>query len=201
MGIGHLTDHHRAWWLSSWNIVIDRYPLLGEEIAIATWPYDFRGFYGYRNFTICDSKGEYLVRADSVWFHFDTEQGRPMKVEEEDIRGYMIDGEERLDMEAAPRKLAVPFQYEEGKAVVVARHQIDTNHHVNNAHYVELAAEAVPPGLLVDRIRVEYKKAAVLDDVICPRISRITAGYTVALCDQDGETYAAVCLQGRMRGE
>lgn len=201
LGIGHLSDHHRAWWLSSWNIVIDRYPLLGEEITISTWPYDFHGFYGYRNFTICDNKGDYLVRADSVWFHFDTEQGRPAKVEEEDIRGYMRDGEERLDMEAAPRKIVVPGEYEEGKKVVVTRHQIDTNHHVNNARYVELAAEEAPAGFLAERIRVEYKKAAVLGDVIDPRISRLADGYTVTMCDQEGNIYAAVCLHGRMREE
>lgn len=199
LGIGHLTDHHRAWWLSSWNIVIDRYPSLGEEVSIATWPYAFHGFYGYRNFTICDKKGDYLVRADSVWFHFDTERGRPTKVEEEDIRGYMIDGEKRLDMEEAPRKITVPQDYTQGMAMSVTRHQIDTNHHVNNARYVELAGEAVPAGFLAERVRVEYKRAAVLSDVICPRVSRLKDGYTVALCDKEGETYAAVCLHGRMR--
>ena len=72
LGITYLQEHHRAWWLSSWQIVIERYPRLGEEIVVSTWPYDFKGIYGYRNFTICDKKGNYLVKANSIWFFFDT---------------------------------------------------------------------------------------------------------------------------------
>ena len=88
LGVQYLKDNHRAWWLSSWQIVIDRYPRLGEEIVISTWPYDFKGIYGYRNFTIQDKSGTYLVRANSVWFFFDTEAGRPVRVREENVRGY-----------------------------------------------------------------------------------------------------------------
>ena len=77
MGIEYLKAHDRAWWLSSWQIVIDRYPELGERIVVSTWPYDFKGIYGYRNFAIQDTQGHFLVRANSVWFFFDTEKQRP----------------------------------------------------------------------------------------------------------------------------
>ena len=82
MGIEYLKEQKRAWWLSSWQIVVDRCPVLGEEITVSTWPYDFKGMYGYRNFTIRDRKGNDLVRANSVWFLFDTEAGRPVRVRE-----------------------------------------------------------------------------------------------------------------------
>ena len=58
MGIQYLKDQDRAWWLTSWQIVIDRYPALGEKIRVSTWPYDFKGIYGYRNFAISDGKGD-----------------------------------------------------------------------------------------------------------------------------------------------
>ena len=93
MGIEYLKEQKRAWWLSSWQIVVDRCPVLGEEITVSTWPYDFKGMYGYRNFTIRDRKGSYLVRANSVWFLFDTEAGRPVRVQEDDIQGYGLCGQ------------------------------------------------------------------------------------------------------------
>ena len=37
LGVTYLQEHHRAWWLSSWQIVIERYPRLGEEIIVSTW--------------------------------------------------------------------------------------------------------------------------------------------------------------------
>ena len=37
-GIDYLTKKHRAWLLSSWQIIVDRYPKLGERIVVSTWP-------------------------------------------------------------------------------------------------------------------------------------------------------------------
>ena len=64
LGLSYLYDKKRAWWLNTWQILIDRCPGLGERIKISTWPYGFKGIYGYRNFTITDLEGNYLVRAD-----------------------------------------------------------------------------------------------------------------------------------------
>ena len=57
VGVGVLEEQHRIWVLSSWQIVVERYPALCEEVRISTWPYYFQGFCGYRNFTMKDSKG------------------------------------------------------------------------------------------------------------------------------------------------
>lgn len=195
VGIDYLDRERKAWWLSSWQIVIERYPVLGEQIVISTWPYDFKGIYGYRNFTICDPAGNYLVKANSVWFMYDWEAKRPVRVEESDIRAYGPGQHEKLDMEYAPRRIALPESYEEGLPIVVAHHHIDTNHHVNNAQYVELAREALPEHIRIRELRVEYKTAAVLGDVICPRIYSREDGYTVALCSREGSPYAVVWLR------
>lgn len=198
LGLEFLKRQNRAWWLSSWQIVIDRYPKLGEEIVIGTWPYDFKGMYGYRNFTIQDRQGNYLVRANSVWFFFDTAAGRPVKVQESDVRGYGS-GEPRLEMDYAPRKILMPEQFREGTPIRVAGHHIDTNHHVNNAQYVEIAREALPPNLQIRELRAEYKKAAVLGDVMVPRISPTEEGCVVSLCSGQGQPYAVIWLKAEQR--
>lgn len=186
LGVDYLKQHNRAWWLSSWQIIIDRYPRLGEEIVIGTWPYDFKGMYGYRNFTIQDMSGNYLVRANSIWFFFDTAAGRPVKVTEEDVRGYGEPHAERLDMEYAPRRIEIPDTFENGEFVQVYKHHIDTNHHVNNAQYVEIAREFLPADFIIGELRIEYKRAAVLGDVMMPRISKTDEGYVVSLCGKEG---------------
>ena len=193
MGIEYLEQSRRAWWLSSWQIVIERCPQLGEEIVVSTWPYDFKGMYGYRNFTIRDSQGVCLVKANSVWFLFDTAAGRPVKVEERDIRGYQAGKEEKLDMEYAPRRIGLPEVYQTGRAVEVVRHHLDTNHHVNNAQYVAIAREALPEELRIREIRAEYKKA--LGDVLIPRISREENACTVVLCSREDTIYAVVWMK------
>lgn len=195
LGVEYLEQSQHAWWLSSWQIVIERCPRLGEEIVVSTWPYDFRGMYGYRNFTIQDRQGTYLVKANSVWFLFDTAARRPVKVEEKDIRGYGTGEEKRLDMEYAPRRIALPEVYQTGEPVEVVRHHLDTNHHVNNAQYVAIAREALPEHLEIREVRAEYKKAAVQGDVIIPRISREEHAYTVVLSSREDTIYAVVWMQ------
>ena len=194
MGVRYLTEHGRAWWLTSWQIVIDRYPVLGEKIVISTWPYDFKGIYGYRNFTLQDQEGGYLARAASVWFFFDTVRQKPARITPEDIRGYG-EAQPRLTMDYASRKMALPEEYEERPRILVSRHHLDTNHHVNNARYVEIARESLPQEISVKELRVEYKKAAVLGDYMIPRVSRTEEGYVTALYSDQGAPYAVVWLR------
>lgn len=195
-GLAWMEKRRRAWFLSSWQIIIDRYPRIGDEIAIGTWPYDFKGIYGSRNFFIKDLEGNYMVRANSLWFLFDLDAQRPTRVTADEIDGYG-QPEEKLPMNYAPRKIALPADYETGQPVVIGKHHLDTNNHVNNAQYVEIAREFLPDDFCIGELRVEYKKAAVLGDVITPRTSRTEEGYTVALCDREGSPHAVIWLAGK----
>lgn len=199
MGISYLEGEKRAWWLNSWQIVIDRYPVLGERIQISTYPHRFKGIYGYRNFLIRDESGTVIVRADSCWFFYDLEKGCPARVTPEEIQGYG-ECEEPLPMPEAPRKIRLSENYREEKPVEVARHHLDTNLHVNNAQYVEIAREFLPEDFEIQELLIEYKKAAVLGDRMFPRISRDENGYTVSLTGEDGTPFANMYLKGSCRG-
>lgn len=200
IGIRSLKERKRAWWLNSWQILIDRYPRLGEPIRISTWPYSFKGIFGYRNFTICSLTGESMVRADSTWFFYDLEKNAPTRVPEEEILGYGI-GEQPLPMPPAPRRIVLPDAYEEREPAVVTHYHLDTNHHVNNAQYVEIAREYVPAGFRVGEVRAEYRNAAVLGDLMYARVSRIQEGYVVSLKDKDEKIYANIWLAEKREDE
>ena len=82
-GVERLEELHRVWVLSSWQIVIERYPKLCEEIEIGTWPYYFKNFAGYRNFTMRDQEGKLIAYANSLWSFLDTDTGLPTRVPED----------------------------------------------------------------------------------------------------------------------
>ncbi len=194
LGVEYLEEKKRAWLLSSWRIVIDRYPVLGERIKIGTWATSSKGIYGYRDFVIMDQGGNYLVRAESIWFFCDTEKMVPVRVMPEDVAAY--GNEEALDLGKAPRKILIPEEYEEGIPVTIATHHLDTNHHVNNAQYVDIAREAVPCTKMVKGIRADYKKAAVLGEILVPRVTKTGEDeWTVVLADEVCEVRAVVWLQ------
>lgn len=66
LGIDYLKERRRAWVLTSWQIVVDRYPRIGERIRVATWATEFNGLYGHRNFCMWDEKGERAACANSI---------------------------------------------------------------------------------------------------------------------------------------
>lgn len=189
-GMDTVKKRSRAWVLSSWQVVVNRYPRLGECIVTTTAPYDFRGFLGMRNFTMETCEGERLAYANTIWSNIDTRTGHPEKLTEEDTAGYELS--EKLEMEYAPRKIALPKELELQKAFSIQKHHLDTNHHVNNCQYVRMAADYLPEGFAIHQLRAEYKKQAVLGDVFYPRVSREDGKVIVVLGDEKNEPYAVV---------
>ena len=188
IGLDYLREHHAAWILSSWQIDILRYPALGEQIEISTWPYEMRDFFGLRNFKIEDARGESILKANSVWVCVDTQTGKPMRPLQEMRDKYPP--EPKLEMEYLGRKLP---RLPEGHAcnpIRVPHYFIDTNQHMNNAKYILIGEECMPDNYEVHRIWAEYRRPAVLADVICPRVSEEPSCTAVSLCDEDGAAYA-----------
>ena len=193
-GFAHWNEKKRSWLLSAWNVEVLRRPDVAEKITICTWPYDFKGIYGMRNFAMLDEEGNYLVKADSCWFLTSMETGKPVRATAEDISFYPIE-EARLDMEDIPRKIVLPKEMEEVGRLTVMKHHPDTNRHVNNAQYVAIASEVLPEGCEICGIRAEYKKAAVLGDAIILKCAVEDEKYAVSLCAEDGSIFANVELK------
>jgi len=187
LGISYMKEQKMVWVLSSWQIVVDRYPVLGERVTVGTLPYDFKGFMGYRNFFMRDEAGNYLAKANSIWSLLSTESGKPALPTELMLTKYGV--EEKLDMEYAPRKIRVPEGGEGQEPVVVRNHHLDSNQHVNNGQYVSIAAGYLPREFCIAQLRAEYKKQAFLGDVFYPNVTEIQNGYIVSLNDAEGIPY------------
>ncbi|MDO4273716.1 MAG: thioesterase [Eubacteriales bacterium] len=189
-GMEVLKKRGKGWVLSAWQVVVDRYPRLGEDICTTTWPYDFRGFLGYRNFTMDTAQGERLAYANTLWTHMNAAAGFPEKLQPEDTAGYEIN--EKLDMIYAPRKISIPKDRTAREGFLVQKHHLDTNHHVNNCQYVSMAADYLPSGFKIHQMRAEYKQQAKFNDMICPEVSVEDGKITVLLNDEGGKVITIV---------
>lgn len=164
--------------------------MMGEHIKITTWSTGFEGLYGKRNFVMETPEGERLAWANSLWVYMDLEKGRPVRPDAETQQMYGADAP--LDVEFAPRKIELPKTVEERESFPVRRQQIDTNDHVNNCQYIQMAIEVLPECGRTKKIRVEYKKSAVFGDVICPKVAIESDRKVVELCDADENIFAVV---------
>lgn len=195
LGIKNLKRQRRIWVLSAWQIVAERYPEFGERIKVVTFPYEFKGFMGYRNFYIEDAKGMKTAYANSIWSLMDLDTMKPVKVTEEMSGGYLIS--ERLPMEYAPRKIAVPDTGVRQESFQVQSHHLDTNQHVNNGQYLRMALDYLPEGMTITQMRAEYKTPAMLHDAVIPIVACQNGTYIISLCQEAGNPYAVIELRGK----
>lgn len=195
VGVTYMKNIRQVWVLSAWQIDIDRYPVMGEQVEIGTIPYDFKAFMGSRNFYMKDARGQYIAKGNSLWTLLSMDSGRPITPSQEMMDTYGCG--ERLDMDYAPRKIVVP---KEGgmmqEPVMVRKHHLDTNQHVNNGQFVQIAAEYLPEDFRVDRLRVEYRQQAFLNDVLYPVVTTADGVYVVELKDTNGKPYVIAEFAG-----
>lgn len=190
LGGNVLKNRDRAWVLSSWQVVVEEYPVLGTEIRIRTAPYAFKGFMGMRNFVMETTDGKKLAWANTNWTYLTISTGIPARLTPADTDGYVLS--EKLEMDYAPRKIKLPEDMISQETFVVQKHHLDTNHHVNNCQYVQMAMDYLPENFKIHQMRAEYKQQARLNDVICPARAVDENKTTVLLNDQKGEPYAVV---------
>jgi acyl-ACP thioesterase len=176
--------------MSSWQIIVNRFPTLGDEITTGTWAYDFNTMYGYRNFIMRDSNNNICAYANSIWVFIDTEHNKPSKLTPEFATCYPI--EDRYPMNYAPRKINVPTDIISRDPFLVVQSNIDTNNHVNNGQYIRMAEEYLPPSFVIRQMRADYRSSAVLGDTIIPKVSTTDNSCTVILSSLDDKPYAIV---------
>lgn len=193
IGVNYMKEICRVWVLCSWQIVVERYPALGERVVIGTQPYDLKGFMGFRNFAMLDEQGNYIARANSIWSLLNTETGKPAAVPEIMIERYTR--APRLDMDYADRKIPVPEGGVAQEPITVKKHHLDTNHHVNNQQFLNMAMEFLPEGYGIGQVRAEYKKQAFLHDVLVPYVVEDGSRIVVKLTGEDGGTYVIAEFQ------
>lgn len=224
-GLEFMRQNHFAWFVAAWQIQIERMPRFTEPITIGTNCYQLKAAWAMRNFWIDDAEGNRLVKADSCWFTFDTAARTACRIPQSE-QVYLDTQTPQLDLPKTRRHLKAEGAGTPCQPTVVTEQQLDTNHHMNNAQYVELAAsviraheEQVAPaeqaspeeqapaaagvGAAPYRICVQYKNMALLGNTIVPVLHEVPGGYTVDLAEPspDGtataDSYAIVEITGR----
>lgn len=193
VGIHPLTERDLVWVLSYWQIVVDEYPHLGDPVRICTHPHEFRGFMGLRNFYMKDKEDRMLIRANSLWTLLNRRTMRPVRVPEDIQEAYVL--EEKIEMDYAPRKIAVTGEGRQEAPLRVEKHHLDCNNHVNNGQYIRIAAAFLPDERPVRQLRAEYRMQARLGDMICPVCYENGDVTIITLCNEQGDPYTVIEFQ------
>ena len=136
--------------------------------------------YGFRNTFIRDAQGNPCYRTWSMGAFVDLATGKLARISDDAIASLTL--EPKQEMNYRGRRISLPKQDDTVMDPVrVMRADIDYNRHMNNANYVRIAMELLPEGFEVRDMRVEYRIAARLDDLLTPTVYSIEGGYIVSL--------------------
>lgn len=156
-GMGYEEFHklNLVWVLSTWQIEVKRYPKVGEKVTIGTFPTDFKGYFGRRNFFMKDEAGEMIAMADTLWTLLNYAEGKPAKMTEEIRSRYVL--HESLPMGNTKARIAIPKEMDILNEVEIKKRYLDANLHVNNGQYLRLVFENIEDNGYTF-FRAEYRK-------------------------------------------
>jgi medium-chain acyl-[acyl-carrier-protein] hydrolase len=155
-----LANEQLTWMLYKWHVNIIRYPCWKDRITVKTWISRFKSYMAFREFEICNTEGEVLVKAGGIAILVDTDKSSPHKIDHKRIENYGTDpsrdGKHNYDN----------FHFNKDGAneqsFLVRISDIDPNGHVNNARYLDWFAESIPLDILqsytLKELEIIYKR-------------------------------------------
>ena len=166
--------------LASRQVEIIRVPEYKEELTVTTSVYGMKPMFGFRNTYIYDAEGKPCYKTWSMGAFVDKANGKLKRVDDATIASMTL--EPQLEMNYGDRRIILPRDGGEAQEPYkLLRADIDYNKHMNNANYVRIAMELLPEGFEVKCLRVEYRVAAKLGDVLVPVVYNVEGRFIVAI--------------------
>lgn len=194
LGAGWQQLRHRGffWVITKIKLIINRLPSWQEPVLLRTWVKKSEAATSPRDFEMEDAEGNILVAASTIWAILDKEQSRPQRMD-------MFDGlfmpQERSAIDRKPPKIGpiqLPEVLPEPKSVLHS--DIDMNHHVNNAHYIQWAFDSVGD---------KFRKSHRINNVVVNFIAQAKSGDRYRVCTEqtDEENYKTAIFSEDMQTE
>lgn len=146
LGVGYqaMLSQGIAWLLARLKLKILRRPSLDEPLTVQTWPRGLQQkIFFMRDFWIMDTAGEKIAAATSAWLLVDLEK-RGLVKPDPAILERLPANPGRLALDEQIDRINLPESLEERFKVDASYSTVDLIGHVNNARYVEWAADCFP---------------------------------------------------------
>lgn len=188
-GLLNILETHLSWILLEWKLQIIRRPIYNEKIKVKTWSKESIRCYAYRDFEVCDIKGNVIAKAISKWTLIDIEKGKIVRVDDKILSKYNPELNKTIFENEDFEKIREPEKYELETEYKVKRADIDVNNHMHNLNYIELAVEALPEQVYkenqFDNVRITYKKEIKLGETIRCKYAFEDGKHIVSIKSQD----------------
>ncbi len=191
------TNNGKAWILTDWYVKVFFYPKYTDKIKAVTWsePLDSI-FSSTRDFELyCND--ELCAIATTRWAILDTQNLRPMKIEESLIEQYEPENKKTFDFVKIP-KIPQPETFSTEKEIQIRKTDIDYNLHVHNLTYLDYAMELLPDDMINNNsfknLHITYKLPVTIDSKITAKHELIENQHIICIYDDKNSLKTAIQL-------
>lgn len=182
-----------AWMLIKMNTEFIQMPCNMQDVTVQTWHKGQMGPIFYRDYTVCDTDGNLLIKSTSIWATVNVKT-RSLSHPKSILSDCIINEDAMTDRNI---KLRIPSELSLVKECVhtVTYSDIDCNKHVNNTSYVIWALNALPYDIVAKRgvksIEISYLNETKPDtDVTIKILSAQDNNYYFKMFDAAGSPLA-----------
>lgn len=155
-----------VWILLNWKVKRFKEIKWSERFKIKTWPAKHNSVFSIRNYEVYNEAGERVAIASTKWVLMDINTKKLVR-DISDVAEKYVEYDKMLFEEDFP-KLKEPSDIEYTYKHIVQKRDIDTNGHINNVKYLEIAYEALPNDVYENakfkNIDIMYKHSAFLGE-------------------------------------
>lgn len=144
LSVWDLESQNLAWVLIRKNIQIVRYPFLGEQIRIRTYPSGFEKIFTYRDFRIFDEQDREIAFASTCWLLMNTRERKMTRIPLDFLEFNELLPDPATFLPRPDAKIAAVEKVDFTRDFTVQWHELDFNLHLNNTFYVQWMLEALP---------------------------------------------------------
>ncbi len=188
-GLSNQKSTNVVFLLTSWKVEIIKRANLLEEITINTWAESFSHSLSIRNFEIF-LNSELIARASSKWILVNPNTHSILSATHEIFNAYGPVDKKVFDKSIS--KLSIPDNIHSSYEYTIRRRDIDSNNHVNNLKYLELAYEVLPEVVYknhnFNKISINYKSECKLSDKIICNYTQVNKDeHTIVIKNSDSD--------------
>jgi len=159
----HITN--TVWILIGWKMKIFNNNISwNEECFVKTWSRKIEKLYSYREYEFRDEEDNLVAIATSKWVFLDINANTFKTPPEDLIQKY--DSEDKSLFEEEIEKLKEPKDLEKNFTYIVQKRDIDTNNHMNNTIYLNVAENVLPENANINEVEILYKKECKLSETV-----------------------------------
>ncbi len=200
VGMNLLEQEGIAWFLIRMRVEVIRYPELGEDITIETWPQHPGKLEFERDFLVFDRDKEIIARAISSWVLIDIEKRRLRRSDSITLDFEAVERDRAIN--SARGKLQAPPELDVAYKRVIGYSDIDVNGHLNNTKFVDFILDCFTIGEhavhQVRSLEIAFVNEALPGDTVVVHKDPAPAGSLVRYIEGTSEQSGKVAFRSQV---